>query len=124
MNQKINELMERMVIKMLEEDLKNNESIITSQDGTTTISMKQNNLVSLLMYLQLTSEKNDRQVQKGIESEVKTPSTNKKKEAQLIEDDFDEREKEELLEKITILEKRNEQFKEEITKLFHESDET
>src|SRR5690625_7194774 len=93
MNQKINELMERMVIKMLEEDLKNNESIITSQDGTTTISMKQNNLVSLLMYLQLTSEKNDRQVQKGIESEVKAPSANKKKEAQLIEDDFDEREK-------------------------------
>ncbi|MBP2078006.1 hypothetical protein [Oceanobacillus polygoni] len=53
MNHKIKELLEHSVIKMLEEDLENSPSVISSVDGKTIVTMKQNSTVSLLLYLHL-----------------------------------------------------------------------
>ena len=53
MNHKIKELLERSVIKMLEEELENSPSVMSSSDGKTIVTMKQNSMVSLLLYLHL-----------------------------------------------------------------------
>ncbi|GAA0305563.1 hypothetical protein GGQ92_002521 [Gracilibacillus halotolerans] len=117
MNQKIKELMERMVIKMLEEELSNSESIISSQDGKTTISMKQNNMVSLLLYLQLTNEDNKNPFHTSSEEVARLTDSNEKK-VTTVTNDFHEADK--IIEKITVLERKNKQFRKEITELLQE----
>lgn len=125
MNQRIKELMEQMVIKMLEDDLNHNESIISSEDGKTTISMRQNNLVNLLLYLQLTNENNvtsQQQNNSRIKDLVEGMNSIVEGKGETIHD-LSEDEKEKLLEKISSLQQNNKQFRQELADLLQESNE-
>lgn len=125
MNQRIKELMEQMVIKMLEDDLNHSESIISSEDGKTTISMRQNNLVNLLLYLQLTNGNNatsQQQEKYRIKDLVEGMNSNEQEKGENIQDlNVDEKEK--LLEKISSLQQNNKQFRQELADLLQESNE-
>lgn len=125
MNQRIKELMEQMVIKMLEDDLNHSESIISSEDGKTTISMRQNNLVNLLLYLQLTNGNNatsQQQEKSRIKDLVEGMNSNEQEKGENIQD-LNEDEKEKLLEKISSLQQNNKQFRQELADLLQESNE-
>lgn len=125
MNQRIKELMEQMVIKMLEDDLNHSESIISSEDGKTTISMRQNNLVNLLLYLQLTNGNNatsQEQEKSRIKDLVEGMNSNEQEKGENIQD-LNEDEKEKLLEKISSLQQNNKQFRQELADLLQESNE-
>lgn len=125
MNQRIKELMEQMVIKMLEDDLNHSESIISSEDGKTTISMRQNNLVNLLLYLQLTNGNNatsQQQEKYRIKDLVEGMNSNEQEKGENIQD-LNEDEKEKLLEKISSLQQNNKQFRQELADLLQESNE-
>ena len=120
MNQKIKELMERMVIKMLEEDLNNSESIISSQDGKTIVSIKNNSMVSLLLYLQLTSGDNGTSHKEDDDLENLEMAEAFIREPEEMTDDFNDEEKEKVLEKITSLQQKNMQFQQEMAELVNE----
>jgi len=120
MNQKIKELMERMVIKMLDEDLNNSESIISSQDGKTIVSIKNNSMVSLLLYLQLTSGDNGTSHKEDDDLENLEMAEAFIREPEEMTDDFNDEEKEKVLEKITSLQQKNMQFQQEMAELVNE----
>lgn len=125
MNQRIKELMEQMVIKMLEDDLNHSESIISSEDGKTTISMRQNNLVNLLLYLQLTNGNNatsQQQEKSRIKDLVEGMNSIEQEKGEEIQD-LNEDEKDKLLEKISSLQQNNKQFRQELADLLQESNE-
>lgn len=125
MNQRIKELMEQMVIKMLEDDLNHSESIISSEDGKTTISMRQNNLVNLLLYLQLTNGNNatsQQQEKSRIKDLVEGMNSIEQEKGEEIQD-LNEDEKDKLLEKISSLQQNNKQFRQELGELLQESNE-
>lgn len=117
--------MEQMVIKMLEDDLNHSESIISSEDGKTTISMRQNNLVNLLLYLQLTNGNNatsQQQEKSRIKDLVEGMNSIEQEKGEEIQD-LNEDEKDKLLEKISSLQQNNKQFRQELADLLQESNE-
>ncbi len=120
MNPKIKDLMERIVIKMLEEDLNNNESIISSQDGKTIVATKQNSMVPLLLYLQLTSEDGSTWLKKDESATEGKETKEVNEEESVVTASVSEEENEIVLEKINDLQQKNKQFQQELAEMLHE----
>ncbi|WP_339227465.1 hypothetical protein NSQ77_18095 [Oceanobacillus sp. FSL K6-2867] len=117
MNNKIKELLELSVIKILEEDLENSPSVISSVDGKTIVTMKQNSTISLLLYLHLISmdntnspkEENDKDDETKAMDETISDVENK---------DINKEETEEVLQSINSLQEKNNHFYQELRDFF------
>lgn len=112
--------MERIVIKMLEEDLNNNESIISSQDGKTIVTTKQNSMVPLLLYLQLTSGDGSTWLKKDESATEGKETKEVNEEESVVTASISEEENEIVLEKINDLQQKNKQFQQELAEMLHE----
>ena len=118
MNPRIKELMEQVVIKMLEDDLKDRESIISSQDGKTIITLKHNSLVTLLLYLQMTGATDLFELDRvDVRNNLEMNQEDEKKKPE-VTPEIDEEEHEQVLEMIRALQVKNEELQRKIAEVF------
>ena len=118
MNHKMKELLERSVIKMLEEELENSPSVMSSSDGKTIVTMKQNSMVSLLLYLHLINRESVQSNHKESHNNVdETKAMNETASESGVKDMNDE-ETEDLFQIINNLQQKNNNFHQEIADYF------
>ncbi|MCM3397109.1 hypothetical protein [Oceanobacillus profundus] len=118
MNHKIKELLERSVIKMLEEELENSPSVMSSSDGKTIVTMKQNSMVSLLLYLHLINRESVQSNHKESHNNVDETKVMNETASESGVKDMNDEETEDLFQIINDLQQKNNNFHQEIADYF------